>query len=91
MTSIQIDLSCAGESKCDRAGGWGFRGQSSDKGQRRRAKKQAAGSIWARSGGMIYAKAADIPPPFSSTCFLKRSEKLETARKEQTLYSRRGP
>lgn len=40
MKSIQIDLSHAGESECDRAEGWGFRGQSSDKGQRRRAKNK---------------------------------------------------
>lgn len=46
MKSIQIDLSCAGESECDRAGewgaggGWGFRGQPWDKGQRRRAENK---------------------------------------------------
>lgn len=80
--------------------GAGFRGQSTDgaggvvvksSAEGRKKKKTSCGSIWARGGGMIYAKAADIPPTFSSTCFLKRSEKLETASKQQTLYSLRGP
>lgn len=81
--------------------GAGFRGQSTDgaggtgvegsaEGQKKPDKKTSRGSIWARGGGMIYAKAADIPPPFSSTCFLKRSEKLETASEQPPLYSLRG-
>lgn len=61
-------------------------------GAAQKGRKRAVGSMWARrgGGGVNDAKATDIPPPFSSTCFLKRSEKLETARKEHTLYSPRG-
>lgn len=78
MKSIQIDLSCAGENECDRGGGGGS--EAIDRqGAERKGQKTTSRSIWARRGGMIYSKLADIPPPFSSTCFLKRSEKLETA------------
>lgn len=67
----------------------GVEGGGSAEGQKKQKNKLRLymGQGWR----MIYAKVADIPPPFSSTCFLKRSEKLETASKQQPLYSLRGP
>lgn len=68
----------------------GVQGPQRDEGGRRgrgaRGTKTTSCSIWVKSRGMIYSRLGVIPPSPRSTCLSERSEKLETAQEERTIF-----
>ena len=55
-------------------------------GRSARGTKTTSCSIWVKSRGMIYSRLGVIPPSPCSTCLSERSEKLETAQEERTIF-----